>query len=147
MYINSPYKSYLCKFHCILQLGKIEVLLQEILFVQTRVVLSNVETGSMTGILEHLKWESVKKRRRDSRLILLYKGLRSETGIPKITLSPWLGVAGMIILWHIRFPLLTLIFISVAFPPRYLGIAMHFQTLLSPLLKVPRMVLLSLLLW
>ena len=35
-----------------------------------------------------------------------------------MTLSPWLGVAGMIILWHIRFPLLTIIFISVAFPPR-----------------------------
>ena len=29
----------------------------------------NFETGSMTGILEHLKWESLKKRRRD-RLIL-----------------------------------------------------------------------------
>ena len=27
----------------------------------------NFETGSMTGILEHLKWESLKKRRRDSR--------------------------------------------------------------------------------
>ena len=26
----------------------------------------NYETGSMTGILEHLKWESLKKRRRDS---------------------------------------------------------------------------------
>ena len=64
-----------------------------------------------------------------------------------MTLSPWLGVAGMIILWHIRFPLLTLIFISVAFPPRYLEIGMHFQTLLSPLLKVPRKVLLSSLLW
>ena len=31
----------------------------------------NFETGSMTGILEHLKSESLKKRRRDSRLILL----------------------------------------------------------------------------
>ena len=61
----------------------------------------------------------------------------------QITLSPWLGVAGMIILWHIRFPLLTLIFISVAFSPRQLGIGMHSQTLLSPLLKVLRMVLLS----
>ena len=38
----------------------------------------NFETGSMTGILEHLKWESLKKRRRDSRLILLYKGLKSN---------------------------------------------------------------------
>ena len=38
----------------------------------------NFETGSITGILEHLKWESLKKRRRDSRLILLYKGLMGE---------------------------------------------------------------------
>ena len=30
--------------------------------------------------------------------------------------SPWLGAAGIIIPWHIRSPLLTLIFISVA-PP------------------------------
>ena len=34
-----------------------------------------------------------------------------------------------------------------SFPPRPLGIGMHIQTLLSPLLKVPRMVLLSSLLW
>ena len=32
-----------------------------------------------------------------------------------MTLSPMLGAAGMIISWHIRSPLLTLIFISVAF--------------------------------
>ena len=30
------------------------------------------ETGSMTGILEELKWETLKKRRKDNRLILLY---------------------------------------------------------------------------
>ena len=36
----------------------------------------NFKTGSMTGILEYLKWELLKKRRRDSRLILGYK--RSE---------------------------------------------------------------------
>ena len=42
----------------------------------------NFETGSMTGILEHLKWESLKKRRRDSRLILLYEGLKGEASIP-----------------------------------------------------------------
>ena len=39
----------------------------------------------------------------------------------QMTLSPWLGAAGMIILWHIRSPLLPLIFISVAFSPRPLG--------------------------
>ena len=37
----------------------------------------NFETGSMTGVLEHLKWESLKKRKGDSRLILLYKGLKA----------------------------------------------------------------------
>ena len=41
------------------------------------------------------------------------------------------GAEGRIILWHIRFPLLTLIFISVAFLPRPLGTGMHFQTLVS----------------
>ena len=76
----------------------------------------NFETGSMTGILEHLKWESLKKWRRDSRLILLYKGLKGKASI-QMTLSVWLGAAGMTILWHIRSPLLTLIFISVFFPP------------------------------
>ena len=35
----------------------------------------NYETGSMTGILGQLKWESLRKRRKDNRIILLYKGL------------------------------------------------------------------------
>ena len=42
----------------------------------------NFETGSKTGILEYLKWASLKKRRRDSRLILLYKGLKGKASIP-----------------------------------------------------------------
>ena len=50
------------------------VLQQEIEKVQNttaKFVTSNYsfETGSMTGILENLKWASLKKRRRDSRLI------------------------------------------------------------------------------
>ena len=48
----------------------------------------NFETGSMTGILEHLKWESLKKRRRDSRLILFYKGLKGKASIPTDNLIP-----------------------------------------------------------
>ena len=40
------------------------------------------ETGSMTGILGQLKWESLQKRRKDNRLILLYKGLKGEARIP-----------------------------------------------------------------
>ena len=42
----------------------------------------NFVTGSMTGIREHLRWESLKKRRRDSRLILLYKVLKGKPSIP-----------------------------------------------------------------
>ena len=43
-----------------------------------RFVTSNYtyETWSMTGILEQLQYESMKKRRKDSRLIMLYKGLK-----------------------------------------------------------------------
>ena len=40
------------------------------------------ETGSMTGILKQLKWESLKKRRKDSRLIILYRGLKGAASIP-----------------------------------------------------------------
>ena len=36
------------------------------------------ETVSMTDILGQLKWESLKKRRKDNRLILLYKGLKGK---------------------------------------------------------------------
>ena len=45
-------------------------------------VTGNFETGSMTGILEYLKWASLKKRRRDSGLVLLYKGLKGKASIP-----------------------------------------------------------------
>ena len=46
------------------------------------------ELGSMTGILGQLKWESLKKRRKDSRLILLYKGLKGKARIPTDDLIP-----------------------------------------------------------
>ena len=46
------------------------------------------EEGSMTGILEQLKWESLKKRRTDNRLILLYKGLKGKARIPTDDLIP-----------------------------------------------------------
>ena len=47
-----------------------------------------IETGSMAGILEKLKWESIMKRRRDSRLIILYKGLKGAASIPADALIP-----------------------------------------------------------
>ena len=46
------------------------------------------ETGSMTGILKQLKWESLKKRRKDRRLIMLYKGLKGAASIPTNDLVP-----------------------------------------------------------
>ena len=46
------------------------------------------ETGSMTGILEGLKRETLQKRRKDNRLILLYKGLKGKVRIPTDDLIP-----------------------------------------------------------
>ena len=48
----------------------------------------NYETGSVTGILGQLKWESLKKRRKDNRLILLYKGLKGKASVPTDGLIP-----------------------------------------------------------
>ena len=41
----------------------------------------NFETGNMSKILEQLKWESLKQREKDSRLILFYKGLKDQASI------------------------------------------------------------------
>ena len=46
------------------------------------------ETVSRTGILGQLKWESLKKRRKDNRRILLYKGLKCKASIPTDDLIP-----------------------------------------------------------
>ena len=46
------------------------------------------ETGSMAGILGQLKWESLKERRKDNRLILLYKGLKGKASVPTEDLIP-----------------------------------------------------------
>ena len=56
----------------------------------TRFVTRNYvyETWSMTGILGKLKWESLKKRRKGNRLILLYKGLKGKARIPTDDLIP-----------------------------------------------------------
>ena len=48
----------------------------------------NYETGSMTGIFGQFKWESLKKRRKDNRLILLYKGLKGKASVPTDDLIP-----------------------------------------------------------
>ena len=50
--------------------------------------LQQAEWAGFHKFLEHLKWESLKKRRRDSRLILLYKGLKGNASIPTDDLIP-----------------------------------------------------------
>ena len=42
----------------------------------------------MTGILGQIKWKSHKKRRKDNRLILLYKGLKGKASVPTDDLIP-----------------------------------------------------------
>ena len=64
-----------------------EGLQNELEKVQNRVE-TITETGGITGILEYLKWESLKKRRGYSRLILLYKGLKGKASIPTDDLIP-----------------------------------------------------------
>ena len=69
------------------------VLQEELESVQKRAAISvsgnyKYETGSMTGILGQLKWESLKKMRKDNRLILLYKGLKGKASILTDDLIP-----------------------------------------------------------
>ena len=84
----------------------------------------NYETGSMTGILGQLKWESLKKRRKDNRLMLLYKGLKGKASVPTDDLIPKTRRCGISTLWHFRLQLLIQMFIKVASSPGLSGIGM-----------------------
>ena len=117
-----------------------------------RIVTSNycLKTGSMTGILEELKWESLKKRRRDSRLNLLYKGLKVAASIPTDDLihpHPQVRRSRNHHSLTFRPPLPELTFTRTHSSLKLSEIGMPFQTQLLPLLKVQRMVWLSLPLW
>ena len=46
------------------------------------------ETGSMTDIHAELKWETLQKRRKDNRLLLLYKSLKGKARLPTDDLIP-----------------------------------------------------------
>ena len=101
----------------------------------------------MTGFLGQLKWESLKKRRKDNRLILLYKVLKVKLVYQQMTLSPKLGVVEISILWHFRLPLPIQMFIKLVSSPRLSRIGMPSPILWSHPLKMQRIVLLSWLLW
>ena len=70
--------------------GKLQEELEKVQNRAARFVTRNYvyETGSMTDILGQLKWESHKKRRKDNRLILFYKGLKGKARIPTDDLIP-----------------------------------------------------------
>ena len=83
------------------------------------------ETVNMAGILEKLRWESLKKRSRDSRLILLHKGLKGAASITIDDLIPTLpfpklGAVEVIVItffffFFFRPPLQELTFIGPSF--------------------------------
>ena len=77
------------------------------------------ETGSMTGILKQLKWESLKKRRKDSRLKMLHKGLKGAASLPTNDLVPPIRhTRNHPLPWHSKSPMAgTDIYKSSFFPP------------------------------
>ena len=107
----------------------------------------NFETGSMTGILEHLKLESLKKRRRDRRLILLYKSLKGKASIPTDDLIPLVRRCRNDHFMAYQVPIANTDIYKCSCLPQTIRDRNHFQALLSPQLKVPRVVLLNSLLW
>ena len=113
----------------------------------TRFVTRNYsyESGSMTGILEELKWETLQKRRKDNRLILLYKGLKGKPEFLQMTLSQRTGVAEINTHWSFRFPLLVKMPTRKVSFPKLSGTGMSSLILSSPLLNCRTIVYLNLL--
>ena len=111
------------------------------------------KTGSMTGgILGQLKRESLKKRRKDNRLILLYKGLKGKASVPTDDLIPKTRRARNQHSMAFQTPIANTDDYKDSFfppppPPRLSGIGMPSPILWSHLLKTQRIVLLSSLLW
>ena len=103
------------------------------------------ETGSMTGILDQLQWESLKKKWRDSRIIMLYKGLKGAASIPTNDLVPPIRHVRNHHSLAFQTSLLILTFTRAVSSPRLLEIGMHLQILFFLLLKVQKTLLLSLL--
>ena len=103
------------------------------------------ETGSMTGILEELKWETLQKRTKDNRLILLYKGLKGKARIPTDDLIPRTGVAEINTHWSFRLRLLVKMPTRKVSFPKLSGTGMSPIILSSSLLNCRTIVYLNLL--
>ena len=105
------------------------------------------ETGSMTGILGQLKWESLKKRSKDNRLILLYKGLKGKASVPTDDIIPKTRRARNQHSMAFQTPIANTDVYKGSFLPRLSGTGMSSPILWSHLLKVQRILLLSSVLW
>ena len=92
----------------------------------------NFETQSMTKILEQLKWESLKQRRKGSRFILFYKGLKGQASIPVD------DALETIIQNHFKSHMPELMLIGTVYSLKLLEIGMNFLHLLYPLLNIVR---------
>ena len=125
--------------HCIGLIDKLENVQKRAARFVTRNY--SYETGSMTGILEELKWETLQKKRKDNRLILLYKGLKGK----QMTLSQRTGVAEINTHWSFRFPLLVKMPTRKVSFPKLSGTGMSSPILSSPLLNCQTIVYLNLL--
>ena len=102
------------------------------------------ETGSMTGILGQLKWEALKKRRKDNRLIPLYKGLKGKASILTEDLIHKTRRGRNQHSKAFQTPIFLIqMFINVASSPRLSGIGMSSQIFWSHPLKLQRIVLLN----
>ena len=107
----------------------------------------NYETENMTGILWQLKWESLKKTRKDNRLILLYKELKGKASVPTDDLIPKTRRCRNEHSMAFQTPIANTDVYKGSFFPRLSGIGMPSPILWSHLLKMQRIVLLSSLLW
>ena len=77
------------------------------------------ETGSMTDILGQLKWKSLnKKKRKDNRPILVYKGLKGKARIPTDNLIPKTRRGRNQHSLAFRYPQPVKMSISIASPPK-----------------------------
>ena len=102
----------------------------------------------MNGILGQLKWESLKKKRKDNRYILLYKDLKGKSSVPTDDLIPKTRRCRNQHSMAFQTPIAIIqMFIKVASSPRLSGIGMPSPILWSHLLKMQRFVWLSSLLW
>ena len=107
----------------------------------------NYETGSMTGILGQLKWESLKKRRKDNRLILLYKDLKGKASIPTDDLIPKTRCCRNQHSMAFQTPIANTDVYKGSLFPQTIRDWNALPDSLSHLLKMQRIVLLSSLLW